>query len=184
MGNYNAGMGGGGFPGMSPGTNGQILGVGGPWLTLNAGTVGAVLALSASNYVGVGTLFVNTTSIVAGGINVAHFGPSQNWLPSGMRFNRTAVADAAYTALVTDYIIAYSSLTLARTVTLPTGVGTGAALIIIDETGGAATKNISVIRSGSDTVNGSTAAVPAVTTNYGWAQMLYDGTSKWTLKAG
>lgn len=63
----------------------------------------------------------------------------------GVLFNRTAVADAAYTALVQDYIVGYSSLTAPHTTTLPSAVQlVGQTLIVKDEAGTAGTNNITI----------------------------------------
>ena len=50
---------------------------------------------------------------------------------------RTPVADAAYGALTTDRLIAYTSLTASRVVSLPTSASypTGTRLLVIDEFG-------------------------------------------------
>lgn len=45
--------------------------------------------------------------------------------------NYTAVNDAAYTAKITDYIIAYTALSAARTVTLPAATGLPGKIVII-----------------------------------------------------
>ena len=50
---------------------------------------------------------------------------------------RTAVSDAAYSALTTDRLIAYTALTASRVVSLPTSASypTGTRLLIVDESG-------------------------------------------------
>jgi hypothetical protein len=56
----------------------------------------------------------------------------------GVINKRTAVANANYTALATDYIIAYTSLTANQTVTLPTALcASGRTFIIVNETNSA-----------------------------------------------
>ncbi len=64
---------------------------------------------------------------------------------AGMLFKRRAISDAAATVVKSDYIIAYTSLTAARSVNLPTAAGSiGRTYIIKDETGSAATYNLTL----------------------------------------
>jgi hypothetical protein len=99
--------------------------------------------------------------------------------------NRTAVADAAKTVGDGEYLIAYTSLASTRSVTLPlASTGAGRVVVIADESGSATSSpKITVSRSGSDTINGSTSAVDAITTAYGIAECTSDGSSKWTCRA-
>ena len=93
-----------------------------------------------------------------------------------------AVSDAAYTALATDRMIAYTALTAARTVTLPAASAfpTGTKLLVVDESGAcSATNTITVARAGSDTINGATSAV--IATAYGYVALESNGSSKWTV---
>ncbi|MGP0058400.1 MAG: hypothetical protein ACLPID_03820 [Beijerinckiaceae bacterium] len=95
---------------------------------------------------------------------------------------RTAVSDAAYTALVTDRLIAYTAITAARTITLPAAstYPTGTALTIVDESGScSATNTITLARAGSDTIDGATSAV--VSSAYGYLAIESNGSSKWTI---
>lgn len=75
---------------------------------------------------------------------------------------RTAVADTNYAAKITDRIVAYTSITAARTVTLPSAASfpVGAVLRIIDESGAVSVANtVTILRSGSDTISGLTSLV-------------------------
>jgi hypothetical protein len=95
---------------------------------------------------------------------------------------RTAVADANYTVLTSDRLIAYTSLSAARTVTLPAAslYPTGTLLTIIDESGFCSAINtITVARSGSDTVDGAPNAMLQMA--YGHIALESDGVSKWTI---
>ncbi|MGD0762099.1 MAG: hypothetical protein ABR929_02720 [Roseiarcus sp.] len=95
---------------------------------------------------------------------------------------RTAVSDAAYSALVTDRLIAYTALTAARVVTLPGAANypPGQSLTIADESGAcSATKTITVARAGSDTINGATSAV--IATAYGYICLESNGSNAWTI---
>lgn len=60
---------------------------------------------------------------------------SYNWVPGDQGFNRTAVAGGSYTAALTDYLIAYTTLSGWSTLTLPTPSGglAGHVIIVKDE---------------------------------------------------
>ena len=95
---------------------------------------------------------------------------------------RTPVADASYAALATDRTIAFTALTAARTVTLPAASAypTGTQLVVVDETGACTfTTTITLVRSGSDTINGAASAV--IATPYGFVALTSNGAGKWTL---
>lgn len=99
----------------------------------------------------------------------------------GMTLNRTAVADVAKTVADGEYLIAYTSLSATRNVTLPlASTGAGRVIVIADESGSASgSVKLRAIRSGSDTVNGSTSAVDVVSVAYGVAACTSDGSTKW-----
>lgn len=89
-------------------------------------------------------------------------------------FARKTVADAAYPILTTDYLIAYTSLTSGRTATLPTAVGaTRQVYVIKDESGGAATNNITIACTGGQTIDGS--ATKTINSNYGSLSVYSNG---------
>ena len=80
-------------------------------------------------------------------------------LGGGLILNRTPVNDTAYTALDSDYIIAYTALTASRVVTLPstlcTAAKAGKILDIVDESGNANTgKTITIDPEGATTIIG------------------------------
>ena len=85
---------------------------------------------------------------------------------------RTATA-TNYTVLNTDYIIAVTSTAAARTITLPDSGNTAAQTYVIkDESGAAATNNISVtVNGGTKTIDGVTTYV--INTNYGSITVYY-----------
>jgi hypothetical protein len=94
---------------------------------------------------------------------------------------RTSVSDAAYTALPTDRLIAYTALTAARVVSLPatTGYPLGAILRIVDESGNCSASNsITVTPNGSDTIKGAGAAIKAA---YGYLALQTNGAGQWTV---
>ena len=96
--------------------------------------------------------------------------------------SRTAVSDAAYTALATDRMLAYTALTAARVVTLPASSAypTGTRLTVIDETGNCSvTKTLTVNAAGSDTIDGAASAV--VNQAYGFVGLESNGAGHWTI---
>ena len=95
---------------------------------------------------------------------------------------RTAVSDAAYSALVTDRLIAYTALTAARVVSLPAASAypPGQALTIADESGVcSATNTIAISRAGSDAINGATTAT--ISTAYAFLALESNGSNAWTI---
>ena len=95
---------------------------------------------------------------------------------------RAAVADANHTALVTDRLIAYTSLSTARTVTLPAAslYPIGTLLTIIDESGFCSpTNTITIAGAGADMIDGAPNA--ALQMAYGYIALESDGVSKWTV---
>lgn len=95
---------------------------------------------------------------------------------------RTAVSDAAYAVLTTDRLVAYTTLTAARAVTLPAASAypTGTRLIVVDETGNCSSSlTITLNRAGSDTINGATSF--AINTAYGNVALESNGSNAWTV---
>lgn len=127
----------------------------------------------------VGEVVVDTTNnrvVVQDGATVG------GW-PCGT-VRRTAVADANYTILTTDRIVAYTAITLPRTATLPAAVSysQGERLLIVDESGSCSTANaITVSRAGTDTINGG--ASKAINAAYGFLALESNGANAWTIVA-
>ena len=95
---------------------------------------------------------------------------------------RTKISDVAYTALVTDRTVAYTTLTAARVVTLPSAstYPTGTRLLFVDETGNCSTtKTLTITPSGTDTINGAASAV--VNEPYGFIGVENNGVGAWTV---
>ncbi|MBV9984493.1 hypothetical protein [Bradyrhizobium sp.] len=95
---------------------------------------------------------------------------------------RTPVADANYTALPTDRIIAYTALTAVRTVSLPAAAfyPNDRILWIVDESGNAsASKSITANRNGADTINNGTSAI--IAGPYGIVGLESNGSNAWTV---
>jgi hypothetical protein len=96
---------------------------------------------------------------------------------------RTAVSDAAYSALATDRLIAYTALTASRVVSLPTSASypTGTRLMIVDESGNcSATTTITITPNGTDTIEGAnSSAVLAIA--YGFIGLESNGAGGWVI---
>lgn len=91
-------------------------------------------------------------------------------------FNRRAVADAAIEVAATDQLVAATGVTAPRAITLPlASTMAGQRVSVKDETGNANTHNLTVTRSGSDTIDGATTYV--ISTNYGFATFYSNGTN-------
>ncbi len=141
-------------------------------VTLRAGSNVAISGGSIGAGLAIGTVATLRISGVLG------FGDT------GTQTKRTAVA-ANYTALPTDSTIAVTDTSSARTITLPAANAVAASassafqLTIKDESGGAATHNITVSAVGSDTIDGAKSRT--VSTNYG-AISLYSNGSGWFTK--
>jgi hypothetical protein len=91
---------------------------------------------------------------------------------------------ASYTATGADDLIAYSTLSAPRTVTLPDATtvasSTSAQLIEVkDETGNAATSNITIATTGGQTIDGASTAV--INTAYGSITFYTNGTNWFTM---
>jgi len=90
----------------------------------------------------------------------------------------TLIADTDYTATINDRTIGYTSLSAARTVSLPpTGnVPEGFTLTVKDQTGTASTWNIIIDGDGTETIDGAT--TQTINNNYG-SFTLYKSGSAW-----
>lgn len=87
---------------------------------------------------------------------------------------RVGVNDADYTATSSNYLIGFTSLSAARTVTLPAaGTMTNKTIIIKDESGSAGTYNITVDGAGSEMIDGVSTKV--ISTNFGSITMYSNG---------
>lgn len=96
--------------------------------------------------------------------------------------SRTAVADTNYNALTTDRNVAYTALTSARTVSLPTAASfpVGVRFAVFDESGSASgTLAITIAANGSDRIDGAVSAV--ITSAYGYLALEGNGSNKWTI---
>lgn len=94
-----------------------------------------------------------------------------------MQNRRTIVQDVAYAIQLSDYLIAYKTLTAPRTATLPTALASGGLLpgpfIISDEAQTAATNNITVATTSGQTIGGQASYI--ITQNGGDVEFYSDG---------
>jgi hypothetical protein len=95
---------------------------------------------------------------------------------------RTAVANANVIVNAATRILAYTSISTARNVTLcaASAFPPGVVLSVVDESGSCSASNtITINRAGSDTIDGATSAV--LSSAYGSISLISDGASKWTV---
>lgn len=165
-GSSNSGNGGavtilGGAIGASPagGTGGSLILGGGVG---QSSAVGSRITLSGGTSAGAGgdILFqTGVTTALADALRIDLNGVSI--FSSGIRKKRTAVADANYVVLLTDYRVKYTSLTAARAVTLPapSGATIGQEFIIGDESGSCSGSLTITITPASGTIGGAASLV-------------------------
>ncbi len=98
--------------------------------------------------------------------------------------DRTSVNNANYSVLATDRMICYTTLTAARTVSLPAAASypVGTLLWVIDESGSCSSTNtITLSRAGSDTINDASSKV--INSAYGFIALESNGSNAWTVAA-
>jgi hypothetical protein len=142
-------------------------------LQLRRGTAAQVAAFTGAQ----GELAVDTTNNRL----VVNDGATAGGWPLALA-TRTAVSDAAWAAVVTDRLVAYTALTAARIVTLPAAASypAGAVLTVIDESGACSpTLTITVSRAGSDTISGALSAT--IASAYGSLKLESNGVNAWTV---
>ncbi len=130
-----------------------------------------------------GEMAVDTTNnrvVVQDGTTAGGFPAAK--LSETITNTRTAVSDANYTAQTTDRSIAYTAITAARTVTLPSAASypTGTRLLVFDESGSCSTTNTTTVAAaGSDTIDGAASGV--ISSAYGYLALQSNGSNKWTI---
>jgi hypothetical protein len=148
-------------------------------LQLRRGTSSQVAAFTGA----AGEVVADTTNnrlVLNDGVTVG--GAPHAKLTEVITNTRTAIADAAYTALITDRLVAYTTLAAARVITLPAASAfpTGTRLVIIDESGSCSTtKTLLATAAGADTIDGAASAV--VNVAYGFVGLESNGVSHWTV---
>ncbi|HKX73019.1 MAG TPA: hypothetical protein VJM32_03335 [Candidatus Saccharimonadales bacterium] len=102
-------------------------------------------------------------------------------LGGGMAINRRGVADINYIAVASDYLIAYTTLTAPRVVTLPLAAAgnTNQTYIIKDQTGNAGASNITIQGTSGQTIDG--AGSRTINTAWGSVQVYNNGSAWFTM---
>lgn len=136
----------------------------------------AIIISVPAAFCGVGDLFAARSNSL--GRDVFRIDRNGVCITSGVDINRRAVA-VSTTAGVTDHLVAVTDTAAARTVTLPASslFLSGQVLEVKDESGGAATHNITVAAAGTDTIDG--AARVTIATNYGSVRLYRGAAGKW-----
>ena len=147
-------------------------------LQLRRGTASQVAAFTGAQ----GETVMDTTNnrlVVSDGSTVGGWPAAK--LVEVITNGRTPVSDAAYSALTTDRMIAYTALSAARVVSLPpaSAYPTGTRLLIVDETGNCSTtKTLAISPNGSDVIDGATSAI--VNVAYGFIGVESNQSGEWT----
>ena len=91
------------------------------------------------------------------------------------------VADVNYTFTAGVGVAQYSTLTAARTVTLPAAnsLPAGGRVMVVDFAGTATANNITIQWAGADTIQGGTST--SIALNWGDKELMSDGVSKWNI---
>ena len=145
----------------------------------NAGAGSLTIKTIGSGSLFLGTEDINRLEITNTGKVIVDDVQINSGSLGGIRLARTQVADSDYTALITDSLIAYSSISAARVVTLPAAAAAGAGFVLIvkDESGSASGANtITVDGDGAETIDG--AADAEIDSAYGSIR-LYSNGSQW-----
>jgi hypothetical protein len=144
---------------------------------------GTAAQISSSAAPAQGELWVDTTNnrvIVGDGTTVGGWPAAKlaevltNW--------RIGIGDANYTVLASDRLLAYTSLTAARVVSLlaANAYPVGTPLTIVDESGNcSATNTITINRNGTDLIDGVTSI--ALAAPYAFVTLQSNGVGKWTI---
>lgn len=133
-----------------------------------------------------GTWYLNNTSIIGGvtgplDLYAIAATPALNSALAGSVLLSVESATSYTVSSSTDYYVGITSTAAARTVTLPiSGVTRDRSFIIKDESGAAATNNITITCTGGATnINGSTTYV--INTNYGSVTVKWSGSQYFTI---
>jgi len=139
--------------------------------------VGIAATRTITNMIGIRIPDCTGTGITTGKAIKTNGG--EHDLQGGITFKRIATA-TDLTVDVDDYIIGITDTSVARTITLPTAaLASGKTYVIKDESGVAATNNITVVGAGGETFDG--AANTVISTNYGGVTVYSDG-SNWFIQ--
>jgi len=150
-------------------------------LIANSGSVGESHTLKIGTQ-GSGNGEVNKC-FIAGIVGATQANPEQVWINNATNqlftFNGIVgpytATPASYQVLATDYTIGVTSTAAARTITMPnSGIAQGQSWVIKDESGGAATNNITISGNGFN-IDG--AATFVISTNYGSVDIYWNGSA-------
>lgn len=163
-------------------TNGYIRGPSGAAATpiySFTGTTGTGMYSSGSNVLNFATngssrLSISTVSVTTT-LNFNTATSSNNNIFGSLNHSRTTTA-TDYTTVAGDYLVSVTDTTSARAITLLTPAGGEIRFMIIkDESGGAATHNITISGQSAKTIDGAASLV--ISTNYGIGRVYYNGTN-------
>lgn len=156
-------------------------------VTITAAAAGDLLMYNGTAWIDATTLTGNYT--VSGSLAVPTVTANDNDTSAAStafvqqaRANALSVADAAGAPTAAHRQVLYTSLSAARTVTLPLAadVRAGSMIEIVDGSGSASQTNaISVARAGSDTIAGSATTQVCINVPRGSAVLMSDGVSAW-----
>lgn len=119
-----------------------------------------------------GKLIQNSSASIDDNGNITVVGSTLN----GYQIVKLTETAISYSVLSTDYLIGVTSTAAARTITLPAAASSsGKVFIVKDQSGGAATNNITVTVTGGAT-NIDNATTFVINTNYGAANFYSNGT--------
>lgn len=145
-------------------------------------TGGKILLEGTDTTKGDSYFIYESTSIAmyADAVNALSLTSSETVVKTGLKLPRNAQA-GNYTTLMTDMYIGITSTAAARTVTLIAAAtaGAGKVYVVKDESGGAATNNITVDANASELVDGALTKV--INTNYGSITIICDGSNWFTI---
>ncbi len=156
----------------TPSTNNDSSYIQSTWTTATAGAGTSKLDFLTSVAGAIASTFTMTNN---GNTSVNNFTMS-----AGQIVKRTATA-ISLTVTNVMYYIGVTDTSAARTITLPIGasVVTNQVFVIKDESGGAATNNITITCSGGATnIDGATSRV--ISSNYGSVNLIWNGTQYYT----
>ncbi|HSX08187.1 MAG TPA: right-handed parallel beta-helix repeat-containing protein [Candidatus Saccharimonadales bacterium] len=158
----------------SSGASISFLNNGGNWYVNNGSASSVAYGFASEINSGLYRIGTNQVGFSVNGAQKLQIDTNGLSLSGALALNHTVVADANYTPLATDSVIAYGSLTAARTVTLPSAVGAAGRIYIIkDESGAAGSNNITVSTTGGQTIDNT--ASKLLNTNYGFLRLYSNG---------
>lgn len=149
---------------------------------LAAGAANGAATLDSGAHLPAAQFSASTAGVLSASSNLSDLASAKTARSStGLNIDRlTTAGNSNYTILATDRIVAHSSLTAARTDTLPaaSAMNPGGSIIIADIYGVVTASNTIIIqRTGADTVNGGTSFT--LSSQWGSVILISDGVSKW-----